>query len=64
MGYQWPASYLTADHMAMLHEIRMDANKPINHLLHEAVEMFYELRAVQKRGIGHHPICDNIARSA
>ena len=42
-GYQWPARYLTADDMAMLHEIRMDTNKPINHLLHEAVEMFYEL---------------------
>jgi len=43
MGYQWPASHLTVDDMAMLHEIRMETNKPINQLIHEAVEMFYEL---------------------
>lgn len=43
MGYQWPASHLTIDDMARLHEIRMETNKPINTLIHEAVELMYEL---------------------
>jgi len=42
MGYQWPASRLTAEDMAKLHEIRVETKKPINQLLHEAVEVFYE----------------------
>ena len=43
MGYQWPASHLTTDDMFKLHTIRMVTNKPINQLLHEAVELLYEL---------------------
>ena len=43
MRYQWPASHLTADDMFKLHTIRMETNKPINQLLHEAVELLYEL---------------------
>ena len=43
MGYQWPASHLTAEDMFKLHTIRMETNKPINQLLHEAVEILYEL---------------------
>lgn len=43
MSYQWPASQLTADDMFKLHTIRMETNKPINQLLHEAVELMYEL---------------------
>ena len=43
MGYQWPASHLTADDMSKLHEIRLDTKNPINQLIHEAVEMLYEL---------------------
>ena len=43
MSYQWPASHLTADDMFKLHTIRMETNKPINQLLHEAVELMYEL---------------------
>jgi hypothetical protein len=42
MGYQWPASR-TADDMAMLHEIRTETERPINPLLHEAVELMYEM---------------------
>jgi hypothetical protein len=37
MGYQWPASRLTVEDMAKLHEIRVATKKPINQLLHEAV---------------------------
>jgi len=43
MGYQWPASHLTAEDMAKLHEIRLQTKKPINQLLHEAAQVFYEL---------------------
>jgi len=43
MGYQWPASHLTAEDMFKLHIIRMETNKPINQLIHEAVELMYEL---------------------
>lgn len=43
MGYQWPASRLTAEDMAKLHEIRLQTKKPINQLLHEAAIVFYEL---------------------
>jgi hypothetical protein len=43
MSYQWPASHLTAEDMSKLHTIRMETNKPINQLIHEAVELFYEL---------------------
>ena len=43
MPYQWPASHLTAEDMFKLHTIRMETNKPINQLVHEAVEVLYEL---------------------
>ena len=43
MDYQWPASRLTTEDMSKLHEMRMHTKKPINELLHEAVEMFYEV---------------------
>ena len=43
MPYQWPASHLTADDMFKLHTIRTETKKPINQLLHEAVELLYEL---------------------
>ena len=43
MPYQWPASHLTAEDMFRLHTIRLETNKPINQLLHEAVELLYEL---------------------
>ena len=42
-GYQWPASRLTADDMHKLHLLRMDTKKPITQLIHEAVELLYEL---------------------
>ena len=42
-GYQWPASRLTADDMHKLHLLRMETKKPINQLIHEAVERLYEL---------------------
>jgi len=43
MGYQWPASRLTAEDMAKLHKIRLRTKKPINQLLHEAAQVFYDL---------------------
>ena len=43
MRYQWPASHLTPDDMFKLHTISVETKKAINHLLHEAVELLYEL---------------------
>ena len=43
MPYQWPASRLTVEDMFKLHTIRIETGKPINELLHEAVELMYEL---------------------
>jgi len=43
MPYQWPASHLTAEDMFKLHTMRIETKKPINQLLHEAVQTFYEL---------------------
>ena len=43
MDYQWPSSRLTAEDMRMLHLLRMETKKPITQLIHEAVELMYEL---------------------
>lgn len=39
-NYQWPADKLTAIEMAILHRLRQETGRPINHLLREAVLMF------------------------
>ena len=41
MGYQWPASKLTAEDMHRLHSLRLQTRKQITLLLHEAVEALY-----------------------
>jgi len=43
MGYQWPASRLTADDMRMLHLLRLETRRPITQLLHEAVQLYYKV---------------------
>ncbi len=43
MDYQWPSSRLTAEDMHMLHLLRLETKKPITQLLHESVELMYEL---------------------
>jgi hypothetical protein len=41
MGYQWPASRLTASDMQMLDRLRTDTGRPITQLLHETVSAYY-----------------------
>ncbi len=36
-NYQWPADKLTAVEMAILHRLREETGRPINHLLREAI---------------------------
>jgi hypothetical protein len=42
-GYRWPADKLTVADMHMLHLISVRTKKPINVLLHEAVQSYYEV---------------------
>lgn len=48
MGYQWPASRLTAGDMQMLDRLRTDTGRPITQLLHEAVSAYYACLTGQK----------------
>jgi hypothetical protein len=43
LKYPWPATRLTSEDMEMLCVIRRETGKPITQLLHEAVEVMYEL---------------------
>ena len=43
MDYQWPSTRLTSEDMRRLHLLRMETKKPITQLIHEAVELMYEM---------------------
>ena len=43
MDYAWPATRLTSDDMERLCILRAETKKPITQILHEAVELMYEL---------------------
>jgi len=42
-GYRWPATRITAEDMRRLHLLSLETKKPITQLIHEAVELMYEL---------------------
>jgi hypothetical protein len=56
--YQWPASALTEDDMALLHEARERAHPrtPINHLLARAVRQVFGQSARDPAALAPQPI--------